>query len=187
MPMKWSCIELVLIYHQHRAPMIVFNNNASVPEMAHCTSFSKFDSLDTPLKERGESVVRALLISPPIPPDERLQLREKILNGIQIRRIRWQVNQFYSCINTYLFARNDEKMHYPWLQRTLVQATYSNVWEAAQWSPRTRLHQSSLKILEKRQYHLGLMQEGSDIVGHDGTWILLKVSRRPEPETSRSV
>jgi hypothetical protein len=61
------------------------NNNASVPEMALCTFFSRSDSLDTPLKERGESLVRALLISPPIPPDERLQLREKLLDGIQIR------------------------------------------------------------------------------------------------------
>jgi hypothetical protein len=78
--------------------MKLFNNNASVPEMAYCTLFSRSDSLNTPLKERGESLVRALLISPPIPSDERLQLGEKLLDRIEVRGIRWQVNQLYSCV-----------------------------------------------------------------------------------------
>ncbi|CAI7646678.1 unnamed protein product, partial [Penicillium pancosmium] len=63
---------------------LVFNNNASVPEMTYCASFSRSNNLKAPFEESCESLVRALFISPPISPDERLQLSEKLLDRIQI-------------------------------------------------------------------------------------------------------
>lgn len=52
--------------------MVVFNNNASVPEMAFCTFFSRSDNIDILLKETFKSLVRALFILPLVLPDERL-------------------------------------------------------------------------------------------------------------------
>jgi len=42
--------------------MMIFNNYASMPEMADCTPCSGPDSLNTPVEERIESLIGALFI-----------------------------------------------------------------------------------------------------------------------------
>ncbi|CAI7638513.1 unnamed protein product [Penicillium pancosmium] len=61
---------------------LVFDDYASMPEMADCTLFPKSYSLDTSLKEIIEPLPPALFIPSPVTPDERLQLREKLFDGI---------------------------------------------------------------------------------------------------------
>jgi hypothetical protein len=56
---KGVAVGITRLFVSEHPVSIIILNNASVPEMAPCTFFSRPDSLDTPLKERGEFLVHS--------------------------------------------------------------------------------------------------------------------------------
>lgn len=63
-----------------------------MPE-ADCTLFLRANNSNTLFEQSVKSLLWVFFIPRPVPPNECLLLRENLLGGIGIRRIRWQIHQ----------------------------------------------------------------------------------------------
>jgi hypothetical protein len=50
-----------------------------------------------------KALFRIVLVVSPMPPNKRFEFGEKLLDGVQLRRIRRQIYQFYSRVQTQWF------------------------------------------------------------------------------------
>jgi hypothetical protein len=70
--------------------------------MTSSTLFFCTDHINTPSKKDIKALIGVYFIIALVAFNKGFELSEKLFNRIQVRRVGWQIDQFYLCIYTYL-------------------------------------------------------------------------------------